>query len=49
MIDGQNLFDQSIRKNLITYDNIQKFQQVKVMIIQLVVSWTMIISINIIR
>ena len=49
MIDGQNLFDQSIRKNLITYDNIQKFQQVKVMITQLVVSWTMIISINIIR
>ena len=24
MIDGQNFFDQPIRNNLITYDNIQK-------------------------
>ena len=47
MIDGENFFDQPIRNNLKTYDNIRK--QVKKMLTQLVVCWTMIISINIIR
>ena len=37
MIDEQNIFDQSVRKNLITYDSIKKLQQVKEMITQLVV------------
>ena len=38
MMDGQNFFDQPVRNVLITYDNIQKLQQVKEKIIQLVVS-----------
>ena len=37
MIDGQNLFYQPVRNDLITYNNIQKLHQVKEMIIQLVV------------
>ena len=49
MIDEQNIFDQSVRKNLITYDSIKKLQQVKEMITQLVVCWTIIISKTIIR
>ena len=47
MIDGENVFDQPIINSLKTYDNIRK--QVKKMLTQLVVCWTMIISINIIR
>ena len=35
MIDRQNLFDQPLRNNLITYDNIQKLQLVKEIITQL--------------
>ena len=46
MVDGQNVFDQSITNNLITYDNVR---QVKEMILQLVVCRTIIISKNIIR
>ena len=37
MIDGQNLFDQPVRNDLITYDNIWTLKQVKKMIIQLAV------------
>ena len=37
MIDGQNLFDQPVRDNLITYDNIQKIATCQGEIIQLVV------------
>ena len=37
MIDGKNFFDQPVKSDLRTYDNIQKFQQVKEMITQLVV------------
>ena len=47
MIDRENVFDQPIINSLKTYDNIRK--QVKKMLTQLVVCWTMIISINIIR
>ena len=43
MIDGQDIFDQPVRNNLITHDNIKKLQQVKEMIIQLVVCNTVII------
>ena len=46
MIDGQNVFDQSVRNNIILFE---KLKQVQEMIIQLVVSWTMIIFKNIIR
>ena len=49
MIDGQNFFDQPVRNNFITYDSIRKLQQVKKMITQLVVCWTIIISKTIIR
>ena len=34
MIDGQNFFDQRVRKDSITYDNIRKLQQIKEMITQ---------------
>ena len=37
MINGRNFFDQPVKKDLKTYDNIRKFQQVKEMTIQLVV------------
>ena len=49
MINGQNFFDQSLRNNLITYDGIQKFQQVKGIITQLVVCWIIIISKTILK
>ena len=53
MIDGGNFFDQPIRNNLIIFENnltiFEKLQQVKEMIMQLVVCWTIIISKNIIR
>ena len=29
MIDGRNFFDQSVKNNLITYDNIQKIATVQ--------------------
>ena len=32
MIDGQIIFDQSVRNDLITYNNFEKLQQVKEMI-----------------
>ena len=44
MINGQ-----SINNDLITYEKFEKSQQVKEMIIQLVVCWTITISKNIIR
>ena len=37
VINGQNFFDQPIKNNNVTYDNIRKIVQVKEMIIQLVV------------
>ena len=49
MINGQNFFDQSLRNNLITYDGIQKFQQVQGIITQLVVCWIIIISKTILK
>ena len=39
MTDGKNIFDQTIRSNMKTYDNIKKLEQVKMMITQLVVCW----------
>ena len=44
MINGQNFFDQPVRNNLIAHNSIHKLQQVKEMITQLVVCWTIIIS-----
>ena len=49
MIDGQDIFDQLVRNNLITHDNIKKLQQVKEMIIQLVVCNTVILLKNFVR
>ena len=49
MIDGQNIFDQAVRNNLITHDSIKKLQQIKEMITQQVICWTIIISKIIIR
>ena len=49
MINGQNFFDQSVRNYLITYDGIQKLQQVKGITTQLVVCWIIIISKTILR
>ena len=49
IIDGQNVFDQPLRHKLITYDSTGKMQQVKKMIMQLDVCWTIIISKTIIR
>ena len=37
MINGENFFDQPIKNNKVTYDNIRKLLQVKEMTIQLVV------------
>ena len=37
VIDEKNIFDQTIKSNMKTYDNIKKLEQVKMMIIQLVV------------
>ena len=42
MVDGQKFFDQPIRNNLTTQIILVKFQQVKVMIIQLIVCQTII-------
>ena len=47
MVDGKNFFNQPVNNNMKTNDNIQKLQQVKGMIRQLVVSWTKFISKNI--
>ena len=47
MVDGKNFFNQPVNNNMKTNDNIQKLQQVKEMIRQLVVSWTKFISKNI--
>ena len=44
MTDGQNVFDQTVRDKLITYDGIKKMQQVNETITQLVVCFTLIIS-----
>ena len=37
VIDEKNIFDQTIKSNMKTYNNIKKLEQVKMMIIQLVV------------
>ena len=49
VIDGQNVFDQPIRNNLISYDNIRKISTGQGDDYFLVIFCTMIISINIIR
>ena len=49
MIDGQNFFDQSVRNDLMRMIIFEKLQQVKDMIIQLLVCSTIIISKTIIR
>ena len=36
MIDGQNFFDQPVKGNLRTYNNIQKLRMVNRMIVRLV-------------
>ena len=48
-VDGKNVFNQPVKNNLTTYDSIEKLQQVKEMITQLVVCWTIIISKAIIK
>ena len=37
MIDGKNFFDQPVKNNKVTYENIRKIATVKEMTIQLVV------------
>ena len=49
IVDGKNVFNQPVKNNLTTYDSIKKLQQVKEMITQLVVCWTIIISKTIIK
>ena len=49
MFDGQVYFDQPVRNDLITYDSIQKLQQVREMITKTGFCWTIIISKNIRR
>ena len=49
MIDGQNIFDQSVRNDLMHMIIIEKLQQVKDMIMQLLVFSTIILSKTIIR
>ena len=49
MIDGQKCFDQAVRNDLMHMIIFEKLQQVKEMIIQLVVCCTIIISKTIIR
>ena len=49
MIDGQNVFDQSVRNDLMHMIIIEKLQQVKDMIMQLLVFSTIILSKTIIR
>ena len=44
MFDGNNFFDQTVRNNLITCENVQKLKQIQEMITQLVVCWIIIIS-----
>ena len=44
MIDKESFFGQPVKSNMRTYDNIRKLQQVKEIITQLVVCWTIIIS-----
>ena len=45
MIDRKNFFNQPVKSNMRTPDNIQKMQLVKKMITQLLVYWIIIISI----
>ena len=49
MIDGQNFFDQAVRNDLMHMTIFEKLQQVKEMIMQLVVCCAIIISKTIIR
>ena len=49
IVNGKNVFNQPVKNNLTTYDSIKKLQQVKEMITQLVVCWTIIISKTIIK
>ena len=47
VIDGKKFFfDQPVKSDIRTYDNIRKLQQVKDMITQLLICWIIIISIN---
>ena len=43
MVDRQSFFDPPVRNDLITYDVFEKLQQIKQMIMQLVVCYTVII------
>ena len=47
MIVRKSFFDQTVKTDMRTYDNIKKFQQVKKMITQLVVYWAILIAKNI--
>ena len=40
MIDGQSIFDQPVRNVLLKHDTFEKLQQVKEMITQLAICWT---------
>ena len=45
MIDGQNVFDQSVKSDLKTYDNIKKkLRLVKEMITQVIVCYIILVS-----
>ena len=43
MIDGRNFFDQPVKNNLTIMIVFEKLQQVKEMIAQMVICWTIII------
>ena len=43
MVDRQSFFDPPVRNDLITYDVFEKLQQIKQMIMQLVVCYAVII------
>ena len=49
MTDSQNFFDQPVRNNLITYDNIQKIATGQGDGTKLVVCWTIYVSKTFIR
>ena len=49
MIDGKNVFDQSVKSVLEHMITLEKLKQEKMMITQVVACWIMIISINTIK
>ena len=48
-IDGKNLFDQPVKSDMKTHDNIQEMNPGEEMITQLVVSWIIMVSISTIK